>query len=433
MVRHKQPKSLYQLCHQWFSEYLCEKVVSVGYGDAARCNHALSNVRQRLRPFFIEHLPAMVRTTLLHDTGELLFHRAQLAGVDCDYGRSLLYLLYLLFTREVRSLKVTLCCYYGCRDMEGALRCIKKHGGSLERLQLCRSSLLRMDPLLFRNVLTSATHLSSLSVRNICSDAMLKLIGTHSRALRHLDIASSKQVSDAGIESLCCQVHVVDGVGMGANGIGVGGTSLMQPPPTSSLTVQEDYSSGAAESSMGCAAIPSWRDLRDRMRHCLGDDRGGGSSGGCGNGDDGGADGIIVASSGCSSECLVSVRHVLHPLCHTLLSLDLTDTSVTNAGLLLLLRKVPRLTSLGEYTVSDHFLRTTAGRFALTSAHTRKLSSTGAHRMTKVLPKLNSLTCWQPAFDIADLARMAFIRQVTYQTTALYCTISALHGQIGSK
>ncbi len=53
--------------------------------------------------------------------------------------------------------QVTLCCYYGCRDLESVLRCIKKNGASLEHLELSRSSLLRMDPLLFRNVLTSAT------------------------------------------------------------------------------------------------------------------------------------------------------------------------------------------------------------------------------------------------------------------------------------
>jgi hypothetical protein len=92
--------------------------------------------------------------------------------------------------------QVTLCCYYGCRDMDGVLRCIKKNGSSLEHLELSRSSLLRMDPLLFRNVLTSANRLTSLVVRNICSDAMLKLIGTHCHSLQYLDIANSKQVRE---------------------------------------------------------------------------------------------------------------------------------------------------------------------------------------------------------------------------------------------
>ena len=54
--------------------------------------------------------------------------------------------------------------------------------------------LNRMDPLLFRNVLTSASSLKSLVVKNVCSDAMLKLIGNHCPFLQHLDISNSKQV-----------------------------------------------------------------------------------------------------------------------------------------------------------------------------------------------------------------------------------------------
>ena len=57
-----------------------------------------------------------------------------------------------------------------------------------------------------RNVLTSASSLVSLVVKNVCSDAMLKLIGTHCQNLHYLDISNSFKVSDMGIESLCCQV-----------------------------------------------------------------------------------------------------------------------------------------------------------------------------------------------------------------------------------
>jgi hypothetical protein len=41
--------------------------------------------------------------------------------------------------------QVTLCCYYGCRDLESVLCCIKKNGTLLEHLELARSSLLCMD------------------------------------------------------------------------------------------------------------------------------------------------------------------------------------------------------------------------------------------------------------------------------------------------
>ncbi len=89
MVHHKQPKSLYQLCHHWFSDYLGSRVATANSEGVAtqRSNQTLSNVRLKLRPFFVEHIPAVVRTSLLQETGDLLFQRSLLSGVDCDYGR----------------------------------------------------------------------------------------------------------------------------------------------------------------------------------------------------------------------------------------------------------------------------------------------------------------------------------------------------------
>ena len=46
----------------------------------------------------------------------------------------------------------------------------------------------------FRNVVSAATRLATLVVRNICSDAMLKLIGAHCNILQYLVVANSKQV-----------------------------------------------------------------------------------------------------------------------------------------------------------------------------------------------------------------------------------------------
>lgn len=47
----------------------------------------------------------------------------------------------------------------------------------------------------FRNVVCAASRLTTLVVRNICSDAMLKLIGAHCNILQYLVVANSKQVS----------------------------------------------------------------------------------------------------------------------------------------------------------------------------------------------------------------------------------------------
>ena len=47
----------------------------------------------------------------------------------------------------------------------------------------------------FRNVVCAASRLTTLVVRNICSDAMLKLIGAHCNILQYLVVANSKQVN----------------------------------------------------------------------------------------------------------------------------------------------------------------------------------------------------------------------------------------------
>ena len=47
-----------------------------------------------------------VRTSLLEDTANFLLGKSLAAGVDCDYGKSVLHLLYLLLSPDVRRLKV---------------------------------------------------------------------------------------------------------------------------------------------------------------------------------------------------------------------------------------------------------------------------------------------------------------------------------------
>ena len=269
MVRHKQPGSLYALTHAWVCSFIGDRVVNTGYDSPAQ--QSLATVRTKLRPFFIEQLPASVRTSLLEDTANFLLQKSLAAGVDCDYGKSVLHLLYLLLSPDVRRLKVTLCCYYGCRDLESVLQCIKKNGQSLEHLELSRSSLLRMDPLRFRNVLSSASRLTSLVARNICSDAMLKLIGAHCVHLQYLVVANSKQVTDIGVESLCCQVTILDKREEGDEG-----DSIKMVPQLNRMTAVEDFSGqdsgglgGCVEGGLGGCALPAWRSFRHSLGNCL--------------------------------------------------------------------------------------------------------------------------------------------------------------------
>ncbi len=68
----------------------------------------------------------------------------------------------------------------------------------------------------------------------------------------------------------------------------------------------------------------------------------------------------------------------MHPLCSTLRVFDITDTSVTNGGLLLILRRMIFVHSLGEFGISDNFLRSLRvvsslrmDKFSITNLHSR--------------------------------------------------------------
>jgi hypothetical protein len=51
-----------------------------------------------------------------------------------------------------------------------------------------------------------------------------------------------------------------------------------------------------------------------------------------------------------NDECRVH-EQVLHPICSSLRTVDITDTSITNAGLQQLCRRISNLSSLGEYSI----------------------------------------------------------------------------------
>jgi len=400
MVRHKQPPSLYTGTHNWVSRFIGDRLVRSGYDTPAQ--QTLSTVRIKLRPYFIEQLPSSLRTTLLEETAAFLLQKSSAVGVDCDYGRSVLYLLYLLLTPDVKKLKVTLCCYYGCRDLESVLRCIKKNGTALEHLELARSSLLRMDHLQFRNVLSSATRLTSLVVRNICSDAMLKLIGANCASLQVLIIANSKQVTDLGVESLCCRVTVQDRgeddkdkEQIQEESSGSTDDSVKMVPLPALL--EDEFSRDT--DSLGCVGFPTWRSFRDRFQTCLKTPTAG-----------------LISNT----EVMIEVKQILQPICSSLRTVDITDTSITNVGLHLLCRKIENLSSLGEYSISDSFLRSLCvvsslrmDKFPLITLHARKVSFTGMYNMVHVFSNIRSLTCWEPMFDIWDLSYFPHLRQLT--------------------
>ena len=120
------------------------------------------------------------------------------------------------------------------------------------------------------------------------------------------------------------------------------------------LPIQDDYGvdvqggGSGGEASLGCG-IPWWNDFRQRVSRCL-------TNVGTVSGTFLGIPGTGGQDDGPDS-VLVEVKQVMHPVCSTLRVFDMADTSVTNIGLLSILRKMPQLQSLGEYCISDHFLR----------------------------------------------------------------------------
>ena len=176
-----------------------------------------------------------------------------------------------------------------------------------------------------------------------------------------------------------------------------GDESIRMVPQVTRLSAVEDFSASDS-SSLGCA-LPAWRSFRHSIGNCLKQGNPG---------------------SGSNSEVLVEVKQVLHPICSSLRHVDITDTSITNVGLQQLCRKMKSLTSLGEYSISDSFLRSLCvvsslkmDKFPLVTLHSRKVSYTGMYNLVHVFSNIRSLTCWEPLFDIADLAYLPHLKQIT--------------------
>ena len=61
--------------------------------------------------------------------------------------------------------------------------------------------------------------------------------------------------------------------------------------------------------------------------------------------------------------------------------------------------------------------------------HTRKVSYTGMYNLVHVFSEVRSLACWEPLFDIADLAylpRLSHITLIRSHSTQQHCC-SALY------
>lgn len=67
-----------------------------------------------------------------------------------------------------------------------------------------------LDQNLLQSALQSATSLRQLILHNIASDSILGVIGRSCPNLTHLDVAHSRQVTDAGMRQLFLQIELRD-------------------------------------------------------------------------------------------------------------------------------------------------------------------------------------------------------------------------------
>ncbi|XP_066993864.2 uncharacterized protein [Anabrus simplex] len=312
MPQHRQPAPLLSLCYKQVATDLvstCRLLQLLAQDSTAA--HALTLARRKFRPRYIYSLPGIIRSRLIEEASHLL--SAPTPDGSAIGGPAPLYLMALLLAQDIHHLRVELCCYYGCSHQASLLRLLASEGQGLESLELARSALLRLDRSLLHSALISASSLKQLILRNIAGDSIMQVIGGACHNLVILDVSHSRQVTDGGLRHLFLQVELRD-----------------KSPDLSSQcsalpAFTHDGNSRAPYSNKG------WGRLRILLRlfPWLRENR----------------EGEKLKDR---SFLLEYCEH-RNSLCETLRVLNIANTAVTSAGVLLALHHVPKLQSLGEY------------------------------------------------------------------------------------
>ncbi|XP_051161058.1 uncharacterized protein LOC127281406 [Leptopilina boulardi] len=292
MPGHRQPKSLVDLslgrvCQQL--DGTCRRLQQLSQESPAA--QVLAYAKQNIRPYYVNALPAQLRSRVIDETSRML-DGPSTDGSTLISGPAPLYLHALLLGHDIKRIKVNLCCYYGCSHQTSLLKLLATEGIGLESLELARSALLRLDCKLLRTSLVSMKNLQSLTLRNIASDAVLQVIGKACPKLVILDVACSRQVSDMGLKQLLLQVEFRDKI--------------------PDLTVRETTSWSKLKTLISKLKA-SRRDKKDKQN------------------------------------ILLEYYDRRNFLCDTLRVLNVANTTVTSAGVLLALEHVPKLESLADY------------------------------------------------------------------------------------
>lgn len=368
MPGHRQPNSLESLSLQRVCQVLdgtCRRLQVLSQESSAA--QVLSFAKHTIRPYYAHALTARLRSQVIDETSRMLYGPST-DGSTLISGPAPLYLLALLLGHDIRRLKVNLCCYYGCSHQTSLLKLLSSEGVGLESLELARSALLRLDCKLLKSALVNMKNLQRLTLRNIASDTVLQVVGKSCPKLIVLDVACSRQVTDAGLKQLLLHVEFRD----------------RQPRrPTNSEST-------------------SWSRLKNLLSRLKR------KSSSNNNKSDKQRDdnNIIISSSSSSSrktQVLLDHCESRNSLCDSLRVLNVANTGVTSAGVLLALMHVPQLESLAEYShmgrvveIMNRGVIDCKTPFSLTQARSSRTTPARLELLAQACPRVEKLHISEP-------------------------------------
>lgn len=364
MPGHRQPNSLEGLslgrvCQQL--DGTCRRLQLLSQESSAA--QVLAYAKKTIRPYYVNALPASIRSRVIEETSRMLYGPAS-DGSTLISGPAPLYLLALLLGHDIKQLKVNLCCYYGCSHQTSLLKLLATEGRGLESLELARSALLRLDCKLLRSALLNTRNLLSLTLRNIASDSVLEVVGKGCPKLVALDVACSRQVTDAGLKQLLLQIELRDKL-------------------SSQQVNQQQPNHRHHRSHSQQTEITSWSRIKTLLSRLKMKSHKNEKN-----------DGQGVLLEYCESRNF---------LCDTLRVLNVANTGVTSAGVLLALAHVPKLESLAEYShmgrvveIMNRAVIDLKTPFSLTQARSSRTTSGRLELLAQACPRVEKLHIAEP-------------------------------------
>ncbi len=144
MAPRLQPPTLLSLAHGQVAQNLANICRILHTLAQETCvTHVLNITKNSLRPIWQSSIPACIRAQLLEETTALLSMQSPDSAASTT-GAAPLYLLVLLLAKDIKKIRIELCCYYGCSHQTALLKFLANEGKGLQSLELARSTLLRL-------------------------------------------------------------------------------------------------------------------------------------------------------------------------------------------------------------------------------------------------------------------------------------------------